>query len=161
MVISKKLNLNSSVCALPAENSTVSSPKFVNYDTRTFQISRILHPLVFGDYPETMRKIAGSRLPSFTSFESELVINSFDFIGLNHYTSIYVSNHPNALEGPLQDFTANLAAVFRSLMFVQVSCCMFIFLKIFYGLLFFFSRYQECSPFCNGEMRNLLLKCLN
>jgi hypothetical protein len=111
---------------------------------------------VFGDYPETMRKIAGSRLPSFTNFESELVINSFDFIGLNHYTSIYVSNHPNALEGPLQDFTADLAALFRGLMFVQISCCMFTILIIFYGLLFFFSRYQGCSPFCNGEMLNLL-----
>lgn len=138
MVISKKLDLNNSVYTLPAVNSTVSSPKFLNYDTRTFQISRILHPLVFGDYPETMRKIAGSRLPSFTNFESELVINSFDFIGLNHYTSLYVSNHPNALEGPPEDFTADLAAFFRGLMFVQISCCMFIFLKIFYGLLFFF-----------------------
>ncbi|XWS46659.1 hypothetical protein CRYUN_Cryun14cG0086900 [Craigia yunnanensis] len=45
---------------------------------------RIVNPLVllFGDYPDTMKKIAGSRIPTFTYHESELVRGSFDFIGL-------------------------------------------------------------------------------
>nr|CAB3465467.1 unnamed protein product [Digitaria exilis] len=80
---------------------------------KAFLYGWILHPLVFGDYPETMRKIAGSRLPSFSSYESELVTNAFDFIGLNHYTSSYTSNHPNRIEGQLHDFTADLATLFR------------------------------------------------
>jgi len=80
---------------------------------KTFLFGWILHPLVFGDYPETMRKITGSRLPSFSSYESELVTHAFDFIGLNHYTSSYTSNRPNTIEEPLQDFTADLATLFR------------------------------------------------
>uniref|UniRef100_K3ZEC4 Uncharacterized protein n=1 Tax=Setaria italica TaxID=4555 RepID=K3ZEC4_SETIT len=40
----------------------------------------ILHPLVFGDYPETMKKIAGSRLPSFSSYNLSLL--------LTHLTSL-------------------------------------------------------------------------
>ncbi|RCV18063.1 hypothetical protein SETIT_3G270400v2, partial [Setaria italica] len=79
----------------------------------TYQISGMLHPLVFGDYPEIMKKIAGSRLPFFSNNESELVTNAFDFIGLHHYTSLYASNHPNSSEGPLHDFTADLATLFR------------------------------------------------
>ncbi|KAL6631081.1 hypothetical protein ACP70R_028421 [Stipagrostis hirtigluma subsp. patula] len=74
----------------------------------------ILHPLVFGEYPEAMRKAAGSRLPSFSHNESELVSWAFDFIGLNHYTSVYTSNFPKALEGVLHDFTADLAVFFRA-----------------------------------------------
>ncbi|CAL4900317.1 unnamed protein product [Urochloa decumbens] len=80
---------------------------------KTFFYGWILHPLVFGEYPDPMRKIAGSRLPSFSSYESELVTRAFDFIGLNHYTSLYTSNNPNTIEGPLQDFTSDLATLFR------------------------------------------------
>ncbi|TVU34212.1 hypothetical protein EJB05_16043 [Eragrostis curvula] len=81
---------------------------------KSFLYGWILHPLVYGDYPETMRKAAGSRLPSFSNNESELVINAFDFIGLNHYSSIYVSNNADAVEGPLQDFTADMATLFTA-----------------------------------------------
>ena len=103
------------------ESSVVWSPSFLNYGTRIYQIFRILHPLVFGDCPETMRKITGLRLPSFSSYESELVTHAFDFIGLNHYTSSYTSNRPNTIEEPLQDFTADLATLFRGLTFVDIS----------------------------------------
>ena len=103
------------------ESSVVWSPSFLNYGTRIYQIFRILHPLVFGDCPETTRKITGLRLPSFSSYESELVTHAFDFIGLNHYTSSYTSNRPNTIEGPLQDFTSDLATLFRGLTFVDIS----------------------------------------
>uniref|UniRef100_A0A0E0PLH3 Uncharacterized protein n=1 Tax=Oryza rufipogon TaxID=4529 RepID=A0A0E0PLH3_ORYRU len=72
----------------------------------------ILHPLVFGDYPETMKKAAGSRLPLFSGYESELVTNAFDFIGLNHYTSNYVSDNSNAVKAPLQDVTDDISSLF-------------------------------------------------
>lgn len=47
---------------------------------------RIIDPLVFGDYPKTMKKIVGSRLPVFSKSESEYLKGSFDFLGVNHYT---------------------------------------------------------------------------
>lgn len=47
--------------------------------------------MVFGDYPITMRNIVKERLPTFTEEEKELVKGSFDFIGLNYYTSRYAT----------------------------------------------------------------------
>lgn len=47
-------------------------------------------PLYFGDYPEVMKKFVGSRLPKFTSQEKELIKNSVDYFGLNHYQSTWV-----------------------------------------------------------------------
>uniref|UniRef100_J3M6E4 Beta-glucosidase n=1 Tax=Oryza brachyantha TaxID=4533 RepID=J3M6E4_ORYBR len=81
--------------------------------TKQFIYGWILNPLVFGDYPEAMKKAAGSRLPFFSSYESELVKNAFDFIGLNHYTSVYTSNNDNTVKAPLQDLTADIATLFR------------------------------------------------
>ena len=39
-----------------------------------------------------MRKIIGDRLPKFTEEEQELLLNSVDFIALNHYTSRFISH---------------------------------------------------------------------
>lgn len=50
-----------------------------------FLVGWFVEPLVFGDYPDIMKKNAGKRLPAFTKLESELVKGSIDFIGLNHY----------------------------------------------------------------------------
>jgi len=49
--------------------------------------SRFMHPLIKGEYPLTMRKLAGNRLPKFSEEQSELVRGAFDFIGLNYYTA--------------------------------------------------------------------------
>nr|CAD1828475.1 unnamed protein product [Ananas comosus var. bracteatus] len=74
----------------------------------------IIHPLVFGDYPEVMKKNAGSRIPSFTKSQSELVKGAFDFLGINHYTSIYVSDNSNNVpKTGLRDFNADMFATFR------------------------------------------------
>ncbi len=51
-------------------------------------------PVYFGDYPETMRKRLGSRLPKFTPEEVKLVKGSLDFLGLNHYSTLYASAEP-------------------------------------------------------------------
>jgi len=45
-----------------------------------------LHPIYNGDYPEIMRERLGDRLPKFSEEEKELIRNSIDFVGLNHYT---------------------------------------------------------------------------
>uniref|UniRef100_N1QU62 Beta-glucosidase 44 n=1 Tax=Aegilops tauschii TaxID=37682 RepID=N1QU62_AEGTA len=54
-----------------------------------------MHPITFGHYPETMRKLVGSRLPNFTAEQSKLVQGSADIIGVNHYTTYYVRHHEN------------------------------------------------------------------
>jgi len=49
-----------------------------------------MDPINFGDYPNSMRLYVGDRLPTFSSDETALLQNSYDFIGLNHYTSRFV-----------------------------------------------------------------------
>lgn len=70
-----------------------------------FDLVRFLGPLIFGDYPDLMKKSVGSRLPSFTEHESKLVKNSFDFIGVNYYTSIFVKNNPTNAAMDLKNFS--------------------------------------------------------
>lgn len=73
---------------------------------------RIINPLVFEDYPKVMKKIVRSRLPSFTEEQSQQLKGSFDFIGLNHYSSIWVKDNSNASETAPRDFNADLFAKF-------------------------------------------------
>ncbi|XP_038980478.1 beta-glucosidase 22-like isoform X5 [Phoenix dactylifera] len=77
-----------------------------------FMIGWIINPLVFGDYPEVMKKNAGSRLPSFNKYQSKQVKGSFDFVGLNHYFSAYVSDNSNGSRTDLRDYNADIFAKF-------------------------------------------------
>ncbi|KAM0954378.1 putative beta-glucosidase [Dioscorea sansibarensis] len=80
---------------------------------RDFMLGWVVDPLVFGDYPKTMKKIVGSRLPIFTKSQSEYLKGSFDFIGLNHYTSLFVAdNSAEALAMPIRDFNTDMLAAF-------------------------------------------------
>ncbi|KAM7506885.1 hypothetical protein LguiA_017338 [Lonicera macranthoides] len=54
-----------------------------------------MDPLKFGRYPEVMTKKVGSRLPRFTDEQAKMVKGSYDFIGLNYYTTYYILNAPN------------------------------------------------------------------
>ena len=45
---------------------------------------------MFGKYPDEMTsRVVDGRLPTFTSEEVAMLKGSYDFIGLNHYTSKY------------------------------------------------------------------------
>jgi hypothetical protein len=66
---------------------------------------------VFGDYPEVMKKNVGSRLPGFTKNQSELIKGSLDFIGINHYYSLYVNDRP--LETGVGDYYTDMSIDFR------------------------------------------------
>ncbi|CAN1295668.1 Beta-glucosidase 40 [Linum perenne] len=57
-----------------------------------FQLGWFLDPMMFGDYPDSMRTRVGNRLPSFSDSDGSLVKGSLDFVGINHYTSYYVTN---------------------------------------------------------------------
>ncbi|KAG7595615.1 Glycoside hydrolase superfamily [Arabidopsis suecica] len=74
-----------------------------------FYIGWILHPLVFGDYPETMKTNVGSRLPAFTEEESEQVKGAFDFFGVINYMALYVKDNSSSLKPHFQDFTTDMA----------------------------------------------------
>lgn len=67
-----------------------------------FMFGWFMHPIVYGEYPGTMRRLVGARLPEFTTEQKELLKGSFDFIGLNYYTSNYAkaAPAPNKLEKP-------------------------------------------------------------
>eukprot|EP00250_Pteridium_aquilinum_P006361 c16304_g1_i1 orf=285-1916(-) len=51
-----------------------------------------IDPVVFGDYPKSMRDAVGDRLPKFTKEESEELKNSCDFLGHNYYTAYFIKN---------------------------------------------------------------------
>ncbi|KAL4580288.1 hypothetical protein LXL04_016476 [Taraxacum kok-saghyz] len=61
-----------------------------------FNIGWPLDPLIFGDYPEVMREYLGSDLPTFSLEEKNFMKNSIDFIGINHYSTIYAKNCINS-----------------------------------------------------------------
>ncbi|KAG7650061.1 Glycoside hydrolase superfamily [Arabidopsis thaliana x Arabidopsis arenosa] len=52
----------------------------------------MLGPLIYGDYPDTMKRIVGSRMPIFSEEESEQVKGSSDYIGINHYLAASITN---------------------------------------------------------------------
>ncbi|KAK8542722.1 hypothetical protein V6N12_015307 [Hibiscus sabdariffa] len=57
-----------------------------------FTGSWIFDPLVFGDYPPEMRQYHRSELPRFSAEETEYVKGSIDFIGINHYSTLYAKD---------------------------------------------------------------------
>ncbi|KAG0496566.1 hypothetical protein HPP92_001257 [Vanilla planifolia] len=65
-----------------------------------FQLGWFLDPIYYGDYPAVMRERLGDNLPKFSERDKELLRNSLDFIGLNHYTSRLIAHSSVTEEGP-------------------------------------------------------------
>jgi len=63
-----------------------------------FMLGWFSDPVLLGDYPLAMKAVLKERLPNLTFDEatSELLKTSTDFIGLNHYTSLYATPLSNA-----------------------------------------------------------------
>ncbi|KAL8160679.1 hypothetical protein V2J09_002216 [Rumex salicifolius] len=74
-----------------------------------FFLGWFMEPLLHGDYPEIMKQNVGKRLPEFNEDESKLVNRSFDFIGINHYTTLHAKNNPNSLLLEQRDLIADMA----------------------------------------------------
>ncbi|CAL9096597.1 unnamed protein product [Musa acuminata var. zebrina] len=70
-----------------------------------FQFGWFMDPLFFGDYPSSMRKRVGNRLPRFTTAEADLVKGSLDFVGVNHYTTYYAKHNSTNIIGILLNDT--------------------------------------------------------
>ncbi|KAG2685347.1 hypothetical protein I3760_10G121000 [Carya illinoinensis] len=105
---------------------TLVSPWLVPYSNSTydrassrraldFMFGWFMDPLTNGDYPHIMRSLVGNRLPNFSREQSMTVKGSFDFIGLNYYTTNYAahaaSDVPNAgISSYLIDIRVNVSA---------------------------------------------------
>ncbi|XP_073152625.1 beta-glucosidase 10-like [Henckelia pumila] len=74
-----------------------------------FYMRWLLDPLIFGDYPEIVKKNAGTRIPAFTKAESKQIKNTVDFIGVNHYTTALVKDDPSSLQTDNRDLVADMA----------------------------------------------------
>ncbi|PIA63027.1 hypothetical protein AQUCO_00200803v1 [Aquilegia coerulea] len=70
-----------------------------------FQLGWFLDPLIFGNYPSSMRTRVGNRLPTFSKPEAALVKGSFDFVGINHYTTFYGRHNSTGIIGNLLNDT--------------------------------------------------------
>ncbi|KAM0900691.1 hypothetical protein ACQ4PT_020511 [Festuca glaucescens] len=93
----------------PLTNSTEDLAATKRY--QDFMFGWILEPLVFGDYPQMMKTNVGSRLPSFTKSQSEFVKGAIDFIGINHYYSVYVNDRP--LKEGVRDYAEDMSVYQR------------------------------------------------
>ncbi|KAI7228135.1 glycoside hydrolase family 1 protein [Hortaea werneckii] len=71
-----------------------------------FSIAWYADPIYKGDYPASMRKQLGDRLPTFTESERKEVQGSNDFYGMNHYCANYIK-HKSTPPEP-EDFSGNL-----------------------------------------------------
>jgi len=64
-----------------------------------FQLSWFADPVFKGDYPQSMKTLVGDRLPRFTQAQQLMLNGSWDYFGLNHYTSGYSRNNPKPVPG--------------------------------------------------------------
>jgi beta-glucosidase len=76
-----------------------------------------LDPLIYGDYPNVMKRNVGTRLPTFTNLESNQVKGSFDFLGVNYYSTSYVKDDSSKLEMEVRDVVADMAVDFKCMFF--------------------------------------------
>ncbi|CAN1238031.1 Putative beta-glucosidase 41 [Linum grandiflorum] len=80
-----------------------------------FTVGWFLDPIFFGQYPLSMRQLAGDRLPEISSEMAKLIMLSVDFIGINHYTSYYVRNDRTRFQKLiLQDASTDSAVITSS-----------------------------------------------
>ncbi|XP_050203993.1 beta-glucosidase 22-like isoform X2 [Mercurialis annua] len=93
---------------VPITNSTADIA--ATQRAKDFMYGWFMNPLVFGDYPDIMKKNAHSRIPVLTSEESKLVKGAFDFFGLIHYTTVYIKDNSKTLNLEPRDYTADMAA---------------------------------------------------
>ncbi|CAL9048551.1 unnamed protein product [Musa banksii] len=60
---------------------------------RDFHLGWFLHPLTYGYYPKSIREIVKDRLPKFTADQVKMVKGSYDYVGVNQYTSFYMKDN--------------------------------------------------------------------
>ncbi|MED6150863.1 putative beta-glucosidase 41 [Stylosanthes scabra] len=76
-----------------------------------FSLGWFLDPLFFGKYPEKMQEHVAERLPEISDADSNFLVGSLDFIGINHYTSIYTRNDRTKIHKFIMQDASSDAAV--------------------------------------------------
>nr|AAF34651.2 putative prunasin hydrolase isoform PH-L1 precursor [Prunus serotina] len=66
-----------------------------SFQALDFMYGWFMDPLTRGDYPQSMRSLVKERLPNFTEEQSKSLIGSYDYIGVNYYSSRYASTYPD------------------------------------------------------------------
>ncbi|KDP43416.1 hypothetical protein JCGZ_16703 [Jatropha curcas] len=112
---------------------------------RDFLYGWIMHPIIYGDYPESMRYLVGNRLPKFTRKQAEMVKGSFDFIGINYYTAMYaddVTSYSNVNLSYTTDSRVNLTSEKNGIPIGQSTGCswLYIYPKGIYELMLYLKR---------------------
>jgi len=79
-----------------------------------FAMGWFADPLFFGRYPDSMVQLVGARLPAFTTSQRKRIKGSYDFLGLNHYSSKYYSSAAAPNEGSWSGDQANAETKFSS-----------------------------------------------
>ncbi|KAA8523782.1 hypothetical protein F0562_010205 [Nyssa sinensis] len=80
-----------------------------------FGLGWFLDPLLLGEYPLSMQKLVGQRLPEITPEMSRLLLGSLDFVGINHYTTLYARNDRTRIRKlVLQDASSDAAVITTS-----------------------------------------------
>jgi beta-glucosidase/6-phospho-beta-glucosidase/beta-galactosidase len=72
---------------------------------------RFMDPLTSGKYPDSMRRLVGARLPRFTSQEAKDLKGSFDFLGLNYYSTYFTINDPHPPNPRHTDYILDARAI--------------------------------------------------
>lgn len=113
--------------------------------------NRYMDPVINGDYPLSMHTLVKERLPKFTEEQSARLKGSFDFIGMNYYTSYYARNNPVANTINIScttDSLANLTGKFKGNTF-------FFFCKMVLQLIFrYIDSIHNFVLFAFSAMRN-------
>lgn len=80
------------------------------FRARAFKLDWTMEPLNSGSYPLEMVHYLGERLPKFSKEQSDMVKNSFDFIGINYYSTTYAADAecPRKNKSYLTDLCAEL-----------------------------------------------------
>lgn len=80
----------------PYDKKSTSSPsEEIVKRAMDFTLGWHMEPITHGDYPQAMKDVVGSRLPSFTPEQKEKLKGSYDFVGINYFTSTFVAHTDN------------------------------------------------------------------
>ncbi|XLS95329.1 hypothetical protein HN51_071337 [Arachis hypogaea] len=82
-----------------------------------FMLGWFMEPITKGDYPSSMQLLVGNRLPKFSLYQSGILRGSFDFIGLNYYTSFYAAHAPELSKAKPSYLTDSLVTLTSKNMF--------------------------------------------
>ncbi|CAH9141773.1 unnamed protein product [Cuscuta epithymum] len=74
----------------PMSNSTLD--KAAAERAQSFFSNWYMDPIIYGTYPKEMKDVLGPLLPEFSTSNMEMLGNGLDFIGINHYTTIYAQD---------------------------------------------------------------------